>query len=173
MSPSSVGSAARYWRDWMAWRLRWGRRATPVVSSCRRCSPPWISRPRWAWALSASVSAAGPRATTSIWLLNVLATCLLPRSEARPLRPRRALHRRARHRAVGAEHAAVARQWLERRAATLADMRKPARVGRHLFDRSVPAVGTGQRRRGLHRDGDFVTGLCLSNHGRLISIVRY
>src|SRR5262245_34230732 len=65
----------------MAWRLRRGRRVTPVVSSCRRCWRPWISRPRWAWAPSASVSAAAPRATTSIWSSNVSATSLPVRDD--------------------------------------------------------------------------------------------
>jgi hypothetical protein len=62
-----------------------------------------------------------------------------------------ALDRRARHGAVGAEHAAVAGQRLERLAAAFAQVEEPAGIGRHLLGRSVPAARTSQCRFELHQ----------------------
>ena len=61
------------------------------------------------------------------------------------------LDRRTRHGAVGTKHAAIARQWLERLSAALAHIRDPARVGRHLLDRSVSATRASQYGFHLHQ----------------------
>ena len=50
---------------------------------------------------------------------------------------------RARHRAIGTEHAAVPHLRAQRGAATLALVEELAGVGRHLFDLAVSAVRTG------------------------------
>jgi hypothetical protein len=60
------------------------------------------------------------------------------------------LHRRARHGAIGAGHAAIAGQRLERLAAAFARVEEPASIGRHLLGRLVPAARTRQRGFDLH-----------------------
>ena len=62
------------------------------------------------------------------------------------------LDRRTRRRAVGTEHAAIAREWLELLAAALACIKVPTGVGRHLFRRTVPALGASQNGFDLHLD---------------------
>lgn len=61
------------------------------------------------------------------------------------------LHRRARHRAVRAKHAAVARFRPQPLAAARANVEKPARIGRHRFRGPVSALRTGDRRLQHHR----------------------
>jgi hypothetical protein len=53
------------------------------------------------------------------------------------------LDRRARHRAVRTEHAAIARQRFELLVATLADVEELAGVNRHLLDGLIVALWTG------------------------------
>lgn len=60
------------------------------------------------------------------------------------------LDRGAWHRAVGAEHAAVASERLKPRSAALAVVEELAGVGRHGLGSLVLALGTGQRRFKLH-----------------------
>ena len=61
------------------------------------------------------------------------------------------LDRWAWHRAVGAEHAAVARERLEPRSATLAVIEQLASVGGHSLGRLMTAFRTGERRLQLHQ----------------------
>ena len=60
------------------------------------------------------------------------------------------LDRRARHRAVRAKHATVARLRLKPLVAPFAVIEKLASVGRHRFDRPMPTLGTGDGRIQLH-----------------------
>jgi hypothetical protein len=60
------------------------------------------------------------------------------------------LDRRARHVAVGTEHAAIARLWLETASAGLAVIEELAGVRRHPFNSLMAALGTGQSRFQLH-----------------------
>jgi hypothetical protein len=60
------------------------------------------------------------------------------------------LDRRARHRAVRAKHATVARLRLKPLVAPFAVIEKLASVGRHRFDRPMPTLGTGNGRIQLH-----------------------
>jgi hypothetical protein len=60
------------------------------------------------------------------------------------------LYRRAGHGAIGAEHAAVARLWLQQRMAMLALVEPLAGIGRHRLCLDETALGTGQR--GLEGD---------------------
>ena len=62
------------------------------------------------------------------------------------------LDRRTQRRAVGTEHAAIAREWLELLAAALACIKVPTGVGRHLFRRTVPALWASQNGFELHLD---------------------
>src|SRR5215469_5454585 len=55
----------------------------------------------------------------------------------------RSLNRRAGDRSIRAEHAAIARQALERLATSLANVEQLAGVHGHLLFRLVPAIGTG------------------------------
>src|SRR6185437_12474728 len=61
------------------------------------------------------------------------------------------LDRRARHRAVGAEHAAVARLGLEPLAASFAVIEKLASIRGHSLNRLMLAFGAGDRRLHDHR----------------------
>lgn len=56
------------------------------------------------------------------------------------------LNRWARHRSVGAKHATVARQGLERLFAALTPVKEPAGICRHLLDSFMAAHRTGQGR---------------------------
>src|SRR5262249_49776965 len=57
-----------------------------------------------------------------------------------------ALNRRTRHRAVGAEHAAIAGKRHQTPAAVFAMILDAAGVVRHALERAVPANGTGHSR---------------------------
>jgi hypothetical protein len=61
------------------------------------------------------------------------------------------LHRRARHRAVRAEHAAIACKRFQRLAAALADIKELAGFGWHLLDGSMVASRAGECGLELHR----------------------
>lgn len=56
------------------------------------------------------------------------------------------LDRRTRHVGIGAEYAAVARQWLQRHAAPEAIVKPDASVGGHGLRRDMTAMRAGQRR---------------------------
>ena len=62
----------------------------------------------------------------------------------------RQLHRGARHRAVGTEHATIARQGLERLPAALASVKEAAGIDRHLLGRSMPTPRAGEYGFGLN-----------------------
>jgi cysteine desulfurase len=81
MFHSSVGSVPRYWSGSRVSRPRRDRRVTPAGSSSLRCWRPWVSRPRWAWAPSASVLGVGRRARTSTSLSSVCPTSSSPRDD--------------------------------------------------------------------------------------------
>ena len=66
------------------------------------------------------------------------------------------LDRRARHRAVRAEHAAIARERLEPFATALAVIEELARIGRHRLDSLIAAFGASECGLKLH------TGSCLA-----------
>jgi hypothetical protein len=61
------------------------------------------------------------------------------------------LNRRAGHRAIGAEHAAIAWQRLELLSATSADIKELAGIGRHWLGRLKAALRAGQNGFQLHR----------------------
>ena len=60
------------------------------------------------------------------------------------------LNRRTGHRAIGAEHAAIAGQRLELLSATSADIKELAGIGRHWLGRLKPALRAGQNGFQLH-----------------------
>ena len=60
------------------------------------------------------------------------------------------LKRRARHRSVRAEHAAVTRLWPKDRVAFFALIKPLASIGGHDFSPGVSTLGTGQHRRQEH-----------------------
>jgi len=61
-----------------------------------------------------------------------------------------ALDRRARHRAVGAEHAAIAREGLEPFTAALAVIEELAGIGRHCLDDLMATLRASQGGLKLH-----------------------
>ena len=61
-----------------------------------------------------------------------------------------ALYRRARHRAVRAEHAAIAREGLEPFATALAVIEELAGIGRHRLDSLIAAFGASECGLKLH-----------------------
>lgn len=60
------------------------------------------------------------------------------------------LNRRARHRPVRAEHAAITRLWPKDRVAFFALIKPLARIGGHGLGSCVPTLWTGQHRRQEH-----------------------
>ena len=61
------------------------------------------------------------------------------------------LDRRARHRAIGTENAAIARKWFEALTAALAVVEKLTRIGWHLLRRLMSAFRTCENALGMHQ----------------------
>jgi hypothetical protein len=70
-----------------------------------------------------------------------------------------ALYRGARHRAVGAEHAAIAREGLEPFATALAVIEELAGIGRHRLDSLIAAFGASECGLKLHTGSCFALSI--------------